>query len=31
VPEQALPAPPPPRGFIPMTGETISHDVLWFY
>jgi hypothetical protein len=31
VPEQALPAPPPTRGFIPMTGETISHDVLWFY
>ena len=31
VPEQALPAPLPARAFIPMTGETISHDVLWFY
>jgi hypothetical protein len=31
VPEQALPAPLPPRGFIPMSGETVSHDVLWFY
>jgi hypothetical protein len=31
VPEHALPAPMPAHAFIPMTGETISHDALWFY
>lgn len=31
LPQQALPEPLPKRGFIPMSGETVSHDVLWFY
>jgi hypothetical protein len=30
VPEQALPAPLPKAGFIPMTGETVARDTLWF-
>jgi hypothetical protein len=30
VPVQTLPKPLPGRAFIPMTGETISADTLWF-
>ncbi|MGZ5201539.1 MAG: M28 family peptidase [Telluria sp.] len=31
LPAQALPSHPPPGPLIPLTGETISHDVLWFH
>ncbi|GAB3417310.1 M28 family peptidase [Massilia agilis] len=30
LPEQALPAARPKRAYIPMTGQTVTRDILWF-